>query len=172
VTQTSLIFIASIVLLSSTVTSAKDAGTSTPCSSPEYRQFDFWLGDWEAFDVTTGHKDAHVKVERILGGCVLHEEYDGADGHRGQSFSIHDSSRKIWQQTWVTNRGKVLTIEGNMEGSAMVLTSAECDAHGGKRLVRGEWKPTHEGVREAAVTSTDGGKTWQPWFDLMFRAKR
>jgi hypothetical protein len=25
------------------------------------------------------------------------------------------------------------------------------------------------GVRETAVTSTDGGTTWQPWFDLVFR---
>ena len=26
-----------------------------PCSSPEYRQFDFWLGEWEAFS-TNGQK--------------------------------------------------------------------------------------------------------------------
>jgi ketosteroid isomerase-like protein len=25
------------------------------------------------------------------------------------------------------------------------------------------------GVRETAVTSTDGGKSWKPWFDLVFR---
>jgi ketosteroid isomerase-like protein len=26
-------------------------------------------------------------------------------------------------------------------------------------------------VRETTVTSTDGGKTWKPWFDLIFRAR-
>lgn len=34
---------------------------------------------------------------------------------------------------------------------------------------RGVWKPEKGGVRESAVTSADGGKTWEPWFDLMFR---
>jgi hypothetical protein len=27
-------------------------------------------------------------------------------------------------------------------------------------------------VRETAVTSTDGGKTWQQWFDLVFRQRK
>ncbi|PYQ63053.1 MAG: hypothetical protein DMF58_00170 [Acidobacteria bacterium] len=39
-----------------------------------------------------------------------------------------------------------------------------------KKLVRGVWKPIAGGVREVAVTSVDGGKSWQPGFDLLFRA--
>jgi hypothetical protein len=31
------------------------------------------------------------------------------------------------------------------------------------------WKPVNGGVRETAFSSTNGGKTWKPWFDLMFR---
>jgi ketosteroid isomerase-like protein len=38
-------------------------------------------------------------------------------------------------------------------------------------LVRGVWKAENRDVRETAVTSTDGGKTWAPWFDLTFRRK-
>ena len=49
----------------------------------------------------------------------------------------------------------------------MVLTGVD-HAKGG-RLVRGTWKPENGGVRETAVTSTDGGRTWKPWFDLVFR---
>jgi hypothetical protein len=29
--------------------------------------------------------------------------------------------------------------------------------------------PVEGGVREIGITSIDNGKTWQPWFDLMFR---
>ncbi len=36
-------------------------------------------------------------------------------------------------------------------------------------LVRGTWHPVNGGVREIGVTSTDAGKTWKPWFDLVFR---
>ncbi len=145
------------------------APAGKPCSAPVYRQFDFWAGDWDAFEFGTTTKDAHVKVERILDGCVLHEQYDGADGHRGESFSLYDSSRKVWHQTWVTNRGELLIIEGNLEDGAMVLRGRNLTADGKERRVRGMWKPVKDGVRESAVTSVDGGKTWQPWFDLLFR---
>lgn len=139
-----------------------------PCSAPEYHQFDFWVGDWEAFDVANNEKDAHVRVDRILDGCVLWEQYDGVDGHRGQSFTIYDASRKTWHQSWVTNRGELLTIEGGLQGDTMVLSGDEMK-NKVKTLVRGEWKPEPGGVRETGVTSTDGGKTWKPWFDLNFR---
>jgi hypothetical protein len=53
-----------------------------------------------------------------------------------------------------------------MEGGTMVL-SGEDRAKGA--LIRGQWKPGNGNVRETAMTSTNGGKTWTPWFDLMFR---
>jgi ketosteroid isomerase-like protein len=40
------------------------------------------------------------------------------------------------------------------------------------KLVRGTWTPAGDGVREVAVTSEDHGKSWKPWFDLMFRPER
>jgi ketosteroid isomerase-like protein len=36
-------------------------------------------------------------------------------------------------------------------------------------IVRGTWKPVNGEVREVAQKSADGGKTWDPWFDIMFR---
>lgn len=55
----------------------------------------------------------------------------------------------------------------------MVLSGVDhaADSHGNSeaKLVRGSWKPVNDGVRETAVTSLDGGKTWTPWFDLVFR---
>jgi hypothetical protein len=32
--------------------------------------------------------------------------------HKGQSFTIYDVARDVWHQTWVTNRGELLEIEG------------------------------------------------------------
>jgi hypothetical protein len=139
------------------------------CTAPEYRQFDFWAGDWDAFDFgnpTT--KVARTQVDLILDGCVLRENYQATDGHQGQSFSIYDAARKVWHQTWVTNRGQLLVIEGTFEAGEMVLTGID-HAAAEPTLVRGTWKPVSGGVREIGVTSTDGGKTWKPWFDLVFR---
>lgn len=140
------------------------------CTSPVYRQFDFWAGDWDAFEINDPSTVvAHVPVKNILNGCVLLEDYRGEDGLHGQSFTLYDGSRKVWHQSWVTNRGQLLVIEGTLEAGAMVLTGSDLTPEGKKRKVRGVWKPVEGGVRETAETSIDGGKTWQPWFDLMFR---
>jgi hypothetical protein len=141
------------------------------CAAPEYRQFDFWLGDWDAFENDGSTPVARTRVESLLDGCVLREDYQDTGGMQGQSFNIYDATRKVWHQSWVTNRGRLLVIEGKMEGDEMVLTGTE-RAEGKEKLIRGIWKPVKGGVREIGVTSADGGKTWTPWFDLVFRPHR
>ena len=150
--------------------SSVDSPKSAVCASLEYRQLDFWVGDWDAFDIgDPATKVAHLRVDRILDDCVLRENYEGTDGHKGQSFTIYDATRKVWHQSWVTNRGQLLIIEGNFQDGEMVLSGTDRMADGKERHVRGIWKRVSGGVRETAVTSTDGGKTWEPWFDLLFR---
>ena len=139
------------------------------CSATEFRQFDFWLGDWDVFDVGKSAVVAHARVDLILDGCVLREDYEGANRLHGQSFTLYDPSRKIWHQSWATNRGQLLVIEGKLEAGEMLLAGADRTAEGKERRVRGTWKPMNGGVRETAVVSNDAGGTWQPWFDLIFR---
>src|SRR5438309_2295528 len=55
------------------------------CTTEKHRQFDFWLGDWDAIDEHHASEPAHVRVTRILDGCVLHEEYSDNGGLRGES---------------------------------------------------------------------------------------
>ena len=49
-----------LLLLSSIRLSSAAQLPQKPCSQPEYRQFDFWLGEWEAFD-TNGQKAGDSK---------------------------------------------------------------------------------------------------------------
>jgi hypothetical protein len=131
------------------------------CTAPAYRQFDFWVGDWDVFDADNPSQlVARVKVDRILGGCALREDYQAVDGKKGQSLSAYDATLKRWRQSWVTNLGEWLILNGGLDGSKMTL---------GNQKVRGVWLPVTGAVRETAVSSTDGGKTWKPWFDLWFR---
>jgi hypothetical protein len=151
---------------------ADEPGKNAFCSAPEYRQFDFWLGDWDAFDVGSTTPSAHVKIDRALGGCALREQYEGADGYKGESLTMYDKSRKIWQQSWFTNHGYMLTIQGSFHDGEMELTGSDRAPEGKERRVRGIWKPEDGGVRETAYRSTDGGKTWSQWFDLQFKARK
>lgn len=153
-----------------TLTLSARAQSSPPaCSTAEYHQFDFWVGDWEVLDA--GKPVAHVVVDKILGDCAIRERYSEPQGYEGQSFNIYDAGRDYWRQTWMTNRGKFLEITGTLQAGSMVLSGTDYDSTP-LRLVRGTWKPVKGGVEETAITSTDGGKTWTTWFDLFFRPFR
>ncbi len=147
---------------------AAEPAPSARCVAPAYHQFDFWAGNWDVFDVGSSIPVAHARIDAILDGCVLREDYQATDGHKGQSFTIYDAARKVWHQSWVTNRGELLEIEGKIKNGEIML-SGENRAAGS--FVRGTWKPQNGVVRETAVTSMDGGNTWKPWFDLVFRRK-
>jgi len=145
------------------------AAEPSRCATPEYRQFDFWIGDWDAFDADApGVPAARVRVDAILDGCAVRENYEGTNGLVGESFSIYDASRRVWHQTWVTNRGHLLVLEGEFRNGRMTLRATETTANG-PVLWRGVWIPDAAGVRETAVTSDDGGRTWKPRFDMLFR---
>jgi ketosteroid isomerase-like protein len=151
---------------------ALDAAASKPlpCSAPAYRQFDFWLGEWDVFEEGGSKAEARATITSIQSGCGLREQYEGVSGSSGESLSMYDPSPAEWQQTWLSNRGQVVFIHGTLQGDAMILSGTD-DSGGGHRLVRGVWKPESAGVRETAERSSDGGKTWTPWFDLSFRKR-
>ena len=139
------------------------------CQAPEHRRLDFWAGDWDAYDVDAPARvAARVEVASILGGCVLRERYAGVDGLEGESYTIYDAARGVWHQTWVTNKGQLLEIEGRFAGDTLTMEGVITAKDGGKTRIRASWKPENGGVRETAQTSSDGGVSWQPLFDMRF----
>jgi hypothetical protein len=143
------------------------------CRSPEHRQFDFWVGDWDAYDLSdTAKAVARLQVTRIMDGCVLREVYAQQDGLNGESFSLWDTPRRRWHQSWVTNRGALLLLEGRLEGERMVLTAPEWKPDGNSTLLRGMWWREGANVRHRADRSADGGRTWAPVWDMVFRPHR
>ena len=137
----------------------------------EYHQLDFWIGDWDTFETDGSEKasEARTHVDPIAQGCAIHELYEQSDGLIGDSILSYDPVRKQWQQTWVTNRGAIMVITGHFADGALVL---EGDAHlkdGSTVRQRITWQRQNDAVRESAVASKDGGKTWTPAFDVTFR---
>jgi hypothetical protein len=143
------------------------------CESTEYREFDFFVGDWDAYDF--GVPDSVIArniVTPMLGGCAIREVYVQRDGMHGESFSTFDAGRHLWHQSWVTNHGAVLLLDGQLQDGRMVLTATEHDRKGDSSLLRGTWIPQRGSVRETAQRSKDGGATWEPVFDIVFRPHR
>jgi hypothetical protein len=140
------------------------------CSAAEYHQLDFWIGDWDTFenDPPGGPSIARARVEPIAGGCALHELYEQSDGLIGDSILSYDPVRKQWQQTWVTNRGAIMVLHGGFKDGVLIL-EGETHLQDGKTVMqRISWKAQDQGVREWALMSKDGGKTWMPAFDVLF----
>ena len=138
-----------------------------PCSTEEYRQFDFWIGEWEVFD-PKGQKVGENTIEKILGGCSLQESWRGASGNVGHSYNIYDRSQKQWHQTWVDNSGTLLKLNGGMEGGSMVM-SGTTKGKSGTVLNKISWTPEKADVRQVWQVSTDEGKTWQTIFDGLYK---
>lgn len=146
---------------------------SAPCGASAYRQFDFFAGDWDTFDAQAPDKVvARNTVKVILDGCVIHEDYRQDDGLHGESYSLYDAARKAWHQSWVTNRGDLLLLDGGMQGRRMVFRGIERKAGKRDALVRAVWYRQGDGVRETAERSLDGGKTWKTEFDILFKPHR
>ncbi len=152
-------------------TAAQDSteAEAARCGAPEYREFDFWVGEWEVRN-PPGDLVGRSSIRRILGGCVIHESWTGTDGSTGESFNIYDARRAVWHQTWVDNSGLLLELEGGLEGQAMVLRGETETPDGAGRLQRITWTPVGDGsVRQLWERSTDGGVTWATVFDGTYR---
>ncbi len=146
------------------------AVTSTACTAPEYNRLNFWLGDWDTYEADgKGPSEASNHVTSILGGCAILERYEGTDGHIGESMTVYDASRNVWHQTWVTNQGHLLVLEGHFNGFMLTLEGSEMSNNHKQELIRGTWLPQLDGVRETAYISKDGGKTWSIDFDILFK---
>jgi hypothetical protein len=146
------------------------AVAAAECSAKEHRQLDFWIGDWDTFETDTpgGASIARARVEPIAQGCAIHELYEQTDGLIGDSILSYDSVRNQWQQTWVTNRGSLMVLWGSFQDGALIL-EGESHLRDGKTVMqRITWKSQNDGVRESAVLSKDGGKTWSAAFDVLF----
>lgn len=145
------------------------------CDSPESHQFDFWVGKWEVHPNGTDKVIAHSLVEKRYTGCAIREnwmplgkELNGGGG----SLSLYDSRLKRWRQTWVDSTGTRVDLDGGFENGAMSITGtwANFAGPGKDALVRMNYAPQPDGqVRQWAQSSTDGGKSWQPAFDFLYR---
>ena len=147
----------------------QDAAASRPCSAPEYRQFDFWVGDWEV--TAAGQTAGTNSIHRVHGDCALQENWQGsgAGGISGSSFNIYDQASGRWHQTWVDANGTLLLLDGGLVDGSMVLSGSRPARNGGTALHRISWTPNEDGsVRQLWETSLDDGDSWTALFDGLY----
>ncbi len=147
-----------------------------PCAStPENRQFDFWLGEWDVETTQGGVPAGKSKIELILGDCVVQENWQ-SDGnpYSGKSYNMYNASLKRWEQYWVDNSGGNIFFFGGWKDGVMDYWTDEIPQPAGPPLKRHLqfFKINADKVRQFSQGSTDGGKTWTPEYDFTYLRKR
>ena len=143
-----------------------------PCTQiPEARQFDFWIGEWDVKGLN-GQTAGYSNIQLILGKCVIFENWTGAGGVSGKSFNIFDTADRKWHQTWVDDQGTFTEYKNGEYKDGKLVYVAEQSRNGQKALLRMTFFNLDANrVRQFGETSTDGGKTWQVSYDLMYHRK-
>jgi len=151
----------------------------SPCgSNPVYRQFDFWVGNWEAYNAK-GYKAGDSKVSIILDSCVVLEEWTSTwkqygVTYTGKSFNTYNAASGQWQQNWVDNiGGSTAYLKGKFEDGRITFISEPFyflkDSVAIRRL--SFFNQGSNNVRQWGEISKDMGVTWVTEFDLEYRRK-
>lgn len=143
----------------------------SPCrDDPNYRRFDFWVGNWRVTTVGgTQVGTSHVDV--VSGGCALLENWRDMRGGEGKSLNTFDPATGGWRQFWVGQAGNVTDYSvGEWNGSTLTYTAHSRGANGRPDLIlHMMFSPLDSGVvRQFGEASTDGGKTWGSSFDFHY----
>lgn len=142
-----------------------------PCSTAEYRQFDFLLGDWDVAGAD-GKPAGKNKVTAVSAGCGLEESWTSAKGSRSTSLSVYDASVRRWHQTFVDDSGGLLLLEGEFRDGKMVLIGRRQKSRGTLIIHRITWTPIDaDHVHQLWDASGNEGRSWQTVFEGTY-AKR
>ena len=146
------------------------------CDSPESKQLDFWVGEWELSYAGPGGKpvESRNRITKILDGCAVLEEFAGGAGTplKGHSVSTFDSATRRWKQTWVDNTGSYLDFVGGIEGGNMVF-AREAERQGKKIRQRMVFQDVQrDSLKWLWQRSDDEGRTWTTQWEIGYRRAR
>jgi len=166
------------VFIASNMASAQQV---RPCDTPEGKQFDFWLGEWDLTwpaEQMGGEKGEIARgtnfITKILDECIVQEEFRTADGSfKGHSVSAYNMREEIWQQTWVDNQGGYLLFTGEFADGKMILRTAPKERSGETVISRMVFRNiTENSLDWDWQRSTDGGQTWVDLWNIHYERKQ
>ncbi len=147
---------------------AKAEKVAKPCEAePLARQFDFWIGEW---DVSSGGAQVgKSRIERILNGCVLLENWESPNSV-GKSFNIYDRGTKKWRQTWVDSSGTLTDFTGGLtsDGAMQLFGQQQLPK---KAKLRMTFTPMGKDKVRQLIEQSEDGKTWTVSFDGLYQRR-
>lgn len=144
------------------------------CTSPEHRQMDFWLGDWDAKvkarkapqsdEWLEARGSNHIALAD--NGCTIVEEFHAegpAAPWTGGSVSQYQPRQGRWRQTWIDEQNSYLAFTGGREAGDFALYGETATLPDGTqrqmRMVFSEIRP--DSFKWRWEGTKDGGRTWR-----------
>ncbi len=150
---------------------AASPAAAAPCDADAFREFDFWLGEWQVH-TPDGKLAGTNRIEREYNGCVIHERYTTGRGYSGESLNTYDASRKVWHQSWVDDAGTLLLLEGGMVAGKMVLEGQTIGNDGQPAKQRITWTPNPDGSVRQHWEVVNAKGAWSTAFDGLYTKSR
>jgi hypothetical protein len=152
-------------------------GAPVPCEkNPAYHKLDFWVGQWDVFDLKSGEKDGTNRIEKILKECTLIENWtEASDGSEGKSLFYYQPSKNQWKQVWVTDAGpmKEKALDKSYSGDGVRFAGEIPHRDGTSHWDRTTLVPLpNHRVRQTIEISRDAGKTWEIVYDAEYRGRK
>ena len=150
----------------------------SPCSTPEARQLDFWLGEWEltwpAEQMGGAQGDlgrGRNSITRLFDDCVIEENFMTDDAsYGGHSVSVYDVSAGVWRQTWVDSAGGYLWLTGGEVDGQMILSTEPVEKGAGVAVNRMVFADVEtDSLEWVWQRSDDGGSTWTDLWNISYR---
>jgi len=144
---------------------------ATPCEDAEFKEFDFWLGDWDVASAGDGVRRGSSHISKEMNGCVVWENWTSAGSpYFGKSYNTWNSNLKRWEQYWVDTSGGVMFFHGNLKDNIMDYWTDDVPQSGGGTLLRHLqfFNLGPDKVRQFSQGSSDGGKTWHTEYDFIY----
>lgn len=153
---------------------ANQAPPNYACPGPEYQQFKFWVGEWDVVATQTGKPAGQSKIDLLAAGCIIFENWKGANGGSGHSINVYDQADGKWHQTWVDATGDQVHYIGTWNGKQLDLRAEDISTpQKAPVIVTMTFEPLPNGdVRQSGTQSRDGGKTFQSSFDLTYKKRK
>ncbi len=128
------------------------------CGYTEFRQFDFWIGEWSVSD-TNGKRIGKNEIVALEDECVLQEHWQSKKGTTGTSINFFNKTEGMWNQIWVDNSGNSLKLHGGFFGGKMVMRSEVIPFAEGDYMHEISWTPQDDGsIHQVWNTLTPGGE--------------
>lgn len=166
--------LAAFVLLTACAHAQQTPPPPPTCSAPEFRAFDFWVGEWDVVVTGTENRAGSSVISKENADCVITEHWTSARGpYTGQSLNMYDRVTGHWNQYYMDSTGEVTRFTGDPieHGMRLVDPANVVAGQEGPKHTRMTFTANADGtVRQHGETSADGA-TWTTDYDLTYRRR-